>query len=122
MKAGGSVAGDMAAAGGRRRLDAALLVATPAMAVLAVAAMAAVHDASTEPDIVPCMFGYVPPHQGYEEEIRALVSRAGWPVWWDGHAYGLEWLVGYVENNSRAKSRLGIVSDDVKFMELKIGI
>lgn len=94
---------------GKWRFDAALLVASPAMAVLAVAAMAVVHGASTEPDIPPCEFSYVPPHQGYEKEIRALVSRAGWPVWSDGHAYGLEWLVGYVENNSRAKSRLGIV-------------
>lgn len=42
--------------GGGRQRDAALLVAAPAMAVLAVAAMATVHGASTEPDIPPCEF------------------------------------------------------------------
>ncbi len=93
----------------RMRRGAVLLLAAPAAAMLAVAAMASAHDASTEPDIPPCSFGYVPPHQGYREEIRALVSREGWPVWRDVYAHPDEWLYGYVENNSRAKSRLGVI-------------
>ena len=96
-----------AAPSGRRA--AVLLVAAPVASLLAVTAMAAAHDMQMQRDVVPCSYSYVPLHQGYEEEIRALVSRVGWPVWREGHEHPSGWLHEYIKDNSRYKSHLGVI-------------